>query len=184
MVLNPGNSAEYGAAVMVTTGLGLTVVDTEAELAEHPLAFVTVTEKFPLVFTLIDWVVTPLLHNQEDPAEAVSVTDPFEQKLVGPFAVIVAVGVGFTVTVVGAELPVHPPACVTTTVNTPELVTLMDWVVAPLLQVYEDPALAVRVTLPPSQKVVGPLALIVAGGAALIVRVTAVLVLLSQPVAL
>ena len=120
---------------MVTTGFGLTVVETELEVAEHPLELVTTTEKFPLVVTLIDWIVAPLLHNQDDPAEAVSVTEPLEQKLVGPLAVIVAVGLGFTVTVVGAEVPVHPPVCVTTTVNVPELVTLIDCVVAPLLQV-------------------------------------------------
>jgi hypothetical protein len=38
---------------------------------------------------------------------------------------------------------------------------LIDWVVAPVDQRYEDPTDEVSVTLPPSQKVVGPDALIV-----------------------
>ena len=60
----------------------------------------------------------------------------------------------------------------------------MDCVVAPLLHVYELPEFAVNTTLFPWQKVTGPPALIEAVGAVLIVRLTAVLVLLSQPVAL
>ena len=38
----------------------------------------------------------------------------------------------------------------------PDAVTVMDWVVAPLLQVLPVAALDVSVTLPPSQKVVAP----------------------------
>jgi hypothetical protein len=53
-------------------------------------------------------------------------------------------------------------------------------VVAPLLHEYELPALAVRVTVPPTQNVVVPLAVMVGGAAAVIVSVTGVLVLLSQ----
>ena len=44
------------------------------------------------------------------------------------------------------------------------------------------PGFAVSITEPPWQKVVGPLAVIEAGGAELIVNVTAVLVVLSHPV--
>lgn len=169
---------------MITTdGLGLTEVEVAADVAEQPLELVTVTVNVPELPTVMDCVVAPLLHNQEDPAEAVSTTLFPEQKVVGPPAVIFAAGTGFTVTVVGAEVPVHPPVCVTTTVYVPDVVTFIDCVVAPVLQVYVEPVFAVSVTLPPLQKVVGPLALIVAGGAALIVSVTAVRVLLSQPLA-
>jgi len=42
--------------------------------------------------------------------DEVNVTDPPEQKVVAPLAVIVGVaGIGFTVTVVGAELAVQFP---------------------------------------------------------------------------
>ena len=58
----------------------------------------------------------PEIDIEEDaPAEAVSVTSSLEQKVVGPSAVIVAAGTGFTVTFVTDEVPVHPPVCVTTT---------------------------------------------------------------------
>ena len=40
----------------------------------------------------------------------------------------------------------------------PELLTVIDCVVAPLDQRYALPALAVKVTDPPAQKIVGPLA--------------------------
>jgi hypothetical protein len=47
---------------------------------------------------------------------AVSVTLPPEQKVVGPPAEMVTAGVAFTVTTVGAEVPLQPPASVTATV--------------------------------------------------------------------
>jgi len=95
--------------VIVTTGLGLTVVVTDDEVAVHPLALVTTTENVPLLFTLMDWPVAPLLQSHELPADAVSVTLLLEQNVVGPLAVIVAAGFGFTVTVTGDEMPVQPP---------------------------------------------------------------------------
>ena len=49
-------------------------------------------------------VVAPLLHNQDEPAEAVNVTEPPAQKVVGPPAVMLADGNGFTVTTVAAEV--------------------------------------------------------------------------------
>ena len=48
---------------------------------------------------------------------------------------------------------------------------MIDWVVAPFDHRYELAALAVSVTLPPAQRVVGPLAVIVAVGNALTVSV-------------
>ena len=48
---------------------------------------------------------------------------------------------------------------------------MIEGVVAPFDQRYEDPALAVNVTEPPAQKVVGPDALIVGAGSAFTVIV-------------
>ena len=48
---------------------------------------------------MIDCVVAPVLHNQDAPADAVSVTDPPLQNVSGLPAVMVAAGNGLTVTV-------------------------------------------------------------------------------------
>jgi hypothetical protein len=77
---------------------------------------------------------------------------------------MLALGLAFTVTVVAAEVALHPPAPVTVTVNEPEVFTVMDCVVAPLFQRYELPALAVNTTEPPVQKLVTPLGVMVATG--------------------
>jgi hypothetical protein len=53
----------------------------------------------------------------------------------------------------------------------PEVVTLIDCVVAPFDQRYEEPALAVSVTEPPAQNVVGPEAVIAATGVSFFVTV-------------
>lgn len=113
-----------------------------------------------------------MLHNQPAPADAVKVTLPPWQKLVGPFAFIAATGLGFAVTLVAVEWLIQPPFWVTDTVNVPDVLAVIDWVVAPLLHNQELPADAVSVTLPPSQNVVAPEALMIAGG--LLFTVTAV----------
>jgi len=52
----------------------------------------------------------------ENPADAVSVTDPPSQKAVGPPAVMVgALGSGLTVTVTGSDTSLHPEPFVTVT---------------------------------------------------------------------
>ena len=51
--------------------------------------------------------------------------------------------------------------------------TVIDCVVAPFDQAHEDPALAVSVTLPPSQNVVGPPAVMFATGFGLTVTAVA-----------
>ena len=91
-------------AVMVAIGNGLTVTFTAAEVAEHPFAPVTVTEGELVVVTTIELVVAPVDHNQDAPADAVSVTEPPVQKLRGPEAVIVATGGEFTTTAVITEV--------------------------------------------------------------------------------
>ena len=65
---------------------------------------------------MIACVVAPVLHNQDAPADAVSVTEPPLQNVVGPPAVIVADGSGLTVTTVAADTAEHPAALVTVTV--------------------------------------------------------------------
>jgi hypothetical protein len=87
-----------------------------------------------------------------------------------------------TVTVTAALVAVQPVAFVTVTVYVPAALTLMDCVVAPLDQRYEEPALALSVTLPPGQNVVGPEAVIVGVGQVVTTTGVAALVAL-HPVA-
>jgi hypothetical protein len=103
------------------------------------------------------------------------------QNEVAPLAVTSALGVLFTVTLTAGEVETHPFAFVTVTVYDPVELTVMDCVVAPVLHMYEAPAFAVRPTLPPEQNVVAPSGVAEAAGALVIVRVTGVRVLLSQP---
>ena len=84
--------------------------------------------------TVIDCAVEPFDQSQEAPLLAVRVTLPPLQKVVGPDALIVAAGAGFTVTLVGDDVALHPAASVTVTVNEPVLVTVMDGEVAPFDQ--------------------------------------------------
>ena len=59
---------------------------------------------------MIDWVVAPLDHVLPAALDEVNVTEPPEQNVVTPLAVIVGVvGTGFTVITVGAELALHVP---------------------------------------------------------------------------
>ena len=55
---------------------------------------------------------------------AFSTTDPPRQKVVGPLVVMVAVGDGFTVTVVAEDVEVQPLLLVTTTVYEPAVVAV------------------------------------------------------------
>jgi hypothetical protein len=107
----------------------------------------------------------------------VSVTEPPVQNVVGPPAVMVGVaGLAFTVTAVAALVALQPLAFVTFTLYGPVVVALIDCVVAPFDQRYDVPALAVSVTDPPAQNVVGPPTVIVATGFAFTVTVVAALV--------
>ena len=97
-----------------------------------------------------------------EPADDVNVTDPPEQNVVEPPAVIVgADGVVFTVTVVPADDGEVQPDAVAVTVYVPALETVIDGVVAPVDQVLPEPADDVNVTEPPEQNVVEPPAVIV-----------------------
>jgi hypothetical protein len=174
VTLPPAQKVVAPPAVMVgVAGLALTVTVMDADVALQPLALVTVTLKVPEAVTLMAWVVAPFDQRYELPALAVSVTLPPVQKVVAPLGVITAAGLALTVTAVAAEVEPQPLAFVTVTLYEPEVVTLMACVVAPFDQRYELPALAVSVTLPPAQKVVGPPA-VIAGVAGLALTVTAV----------
>jgi archaellum component FlaF (FlaF/FlaG flagellin family) len=118
----------------------------------------------PLVFATIDCVVAPVDHEYDVPLDAVSVTLPPAQNVVGPPAVMVAVGFALTVTIVGADVALHPFAFVTVTLKLPLALATIDCVVAPVDQEYDVPLDEVSVTLPPAQNVVGPPAVIVAVG--------------------
>jgi hypothetical protein len=64
----------------------------------------------PLCVTVIDCAVDPFDHVLPEVLDEVSVTDPPEQKVVGPLAEIVgAVGAAFTVTVSGLDVAKHDP---------------------------------------------------------------------------
>ena len=67
------------------------------------------------MLTVIDGVVAPVDQRYELPALAVSVTEPPGQNVVGPLAVMVAAGAGFTVTDVGDDVALQPSAFVTLT---------------------------------------------------------------------
>ncbi len=67
------------------------------------------------MLTVIACVVAPVDQRYDEPLLAVSVTLPPVQNVVGPPAVIVAVGLLLTETVVGALVTVQPAAFVTAT---------------------------------------------------------------------
>ena len=116
------------------------------------------------MLTVIAAVVAPVDQRYDTPPEAVSVTPPPAQNVVGPLGMIVAVGNGLTVTVWLAGAEVQPFPSVVVTVYVPFVLTVIAAVVAPVDQRYDTPPEAVSVTLPPAQKVVGPLGVIVAVG--------------------
>lgn len=104
----------------------------------------------------------------------VNTTFPPLQNVVEPLAVIVGfAGLGITVIVVPAEgADIQAPPLLET-VYVPEVDTTIDCVVAPVDQTFPVATEDVNVVLPPSQKLVEPLTLIVgAVGGGVIVTVT------------
>ena len=107
-------------------------------------------------------MVAPLDHKLPLAEEEVNTTLPPAQNVNGPPAEIVGVaGIGFTVTVVPADVAEVQPPLVTETVYVPEVETVIDCVVAPVDQRFPLAEEEVNTTLPPAQKVVGPPAEIV-----------------------
>lgn len=104
-------------------------------------------------------MVAPVDHKLPDDAEEVKITFPPAQKFSGPLAEIVGVdGIGFTVTAVASdELEAQPNADLTT-VKDPLAETVIACVVAPFDQMFPVADEEVNTTLPPAQKLKGPLA--------------------------
>jgi hypothetical protein len=96
--------------------------------------------------------------NIPPPAEGVAVNVAGEP-LHTVAELLATVGDGFTVTTTGVDVPPQLPV----TEYVPEVVTVILCVVAPVLQVFPVAKLDVSVTLPPAQKVSGPLAVITGG---------------------
>ena len=108
----------------------VTFTTVPAEVAEHPLLFVTRTVYVPAVVTTFDCVVwLPGVQRYDVPGEDVSVTLPPLANVSGPLADMVAAGGWITVTVWVGAVP-EPPI---TQPYWPEVVTRMFWVVAPLV---------------------------------------------------
>lgn len=121
-------------------------------------------------------VVAPVLHVLPVDTLDVRTTLPPEQNVVGPPAVTVGEGFGFTVTVTGGDVTLH---VLSVNVKVPELETVIEGVVAPLLHSTLPVILLVKVTVPPWQNVVGPLAVII--GLAVFTLTTTVSVTLHTP---
>ena len=154
VTLPPWQKVVDPPAVIVGEGLLFTVTVTGEDVEEHPLLFVTETVKTPVLVTVMLCEAALLLQLLPLEALEVSTTLPPWQKVVGPPALIEAVGFEFTVTVTGDEVPPHPLLSVT--VYVPDEVTVMLCVVAPVLHALLLLMLEVSITLPPWQKVVGP----------------------------
>ena len=58
----PAQNVSGADVVIVAVGNAFTVTVVNADVAEHPLALVTVTVKLPLLVTLIVCKVEPVLH--------------------------------------------------------------------------------------------------------------------------
>jgi hypothetical protein len=148
---------DAGCVLIVKAATGFEVTTNGAEVAEQPLAFVTVTVYVPAAETVIDCVVAPVDQRLPVAEEEVSVTVlPAQTNELPPLIVGVATA-GLAVTANGAELAEQPEAFVTVTVYVPAVETVIDCVVAPVdqrLPVAED---EVSVMVVPGQKLAGPL---------------------------
>ena len=117
--LSPSQNAVSPPAVIagLAGSKNTTVLITSDGGLVHPFASVISTEKSSAMVTVIDWVVSPLDHNQCAPGSEVRVTLSPSQKEVAPSGVTFGFpGSEFTVTVVISDtgLP-HPLASVITT---------------------------------------------------------------------
>ena len=112
----------------MAVGKGLTFTAIFSVSAQ-PLELVTVTVYVPLVVTVIAEVVAEVDHKYPVPPEAVSITEPLWQKVVGPPAVMMAVGKGLTFTAI-FSVSVQPLELVTVTAYVPLVVADIAEVVA------------------------------------------------------
>jgi hypothetical protein len=149
--------------VIVSAATGFELTTNGAEVAEQPLAFVTVTVYEPATATVIDCVVAPVDQRFPLTEDDVSVTVlPVQTRELPPLIVGVATA-GLAVTRYGAEVAKQPAVFVAVTVYEPAAETVIDCVVAPVdqrLPVAEDD---VSVIVLPAQNAAGPLMVGVAG---------------------
>ena len=142
--------------LLVAVGAVSVVTTCGAEVAEQPLALVTVTVYKPAVETTIDCVVAPVDQRFPVVDEEVRVIELPGQKLLGPLMIGVA-GAGFTVTLNGMVVAEQPLALVTVSVYPPAAETLIDCVVAPVDQRFPVAEDDVSVVELPAQNVLTPL---------------------------
>src|SRR5215213_8683687 len=138
---------------MAHTGSGFTVTVVEHELV-HPCALVTVTVYVVVEvgLTVIAAVVAPLLQRNDVPPDAVSVDEP-PMQIDGLEGVMLHTGTGLTTTVVEQDdvHPLSPLVTVTVYVVVTVGLTVIEAVVAPVLQRKDVPPDAVSVFEPPGQ---------------------------------
>ena len=103
------------AVIVGVAGVGLTVTLSVIEFPEEQPFVMTSTVKLPEVETVIDCVVSPVDHKLSVAEDEVNTTEPPEQNVVAPLAVMVGTeGKGFTVTLVATEVAEHKPLSTTT----------------------------------------------------------------------
>lgn len=160
------------AVIVGVVGNGFTVTTVAADDPEVQPWF-TATENVPDAVTVIDCVVAPFDQMFPVAADEVNTTLPPSQNVVAPVTAIVGVvASGFTLTVVPADTAEVQFPLLKVTEYVPEVVTVIDGVVAPFDHTFPVAAEEVNTTLPPAQKVVGPPAVIVGvAGKALTVTV-------------
>jgi len=154
---------DAGPVMVGVAGGAFAVTANAVEIAEQPLALVTVTEYDPAAETVIDCVTAPVDQRLPVSADDVSVIVLPVQKDAGPLMVGVAGG-AFAVTANAVEVAEHPVAFVTVTVNEPAADTVIDCVVAPVDQTFPVAEDDVSVMVLPVQNELGPLMVGVAGG--------------------
>ena len=114
VIVLPGHSAD-GPLIVGVGGRALAVTANGAEVAEQPLALVTLTVYEPAVETMIDCVVSPVDQRFPVAVDDVNVIVPPAQKDVGPLMVGVG-GAGNAVTTKGADAVEQAPTPLTVTV--------------------------------------------------------------------
>jgi hypothetical protein len=126
VMVPPPHRSAAGPVIVGMRVAEATATTAGAEVAEQPLAFVTVSVYVPATDTVIDCVVAPVdqrLPVAEDEVKVIAV--PSQESKAGPLMVGVATA-GFTVTMKGAEVAWQPPALVTVTLYEPAAATVMD----------------------------------------------------------
>jgi len=128
------NTTEFPAQIVVdppaeivgVAGVGFTVTVSLLEIPEEQPFVITSTKNDPEVETVIDCVVAPFDQWLLVADDEVNTTEPPEQNVVGPLAVMVGTaGNAFTVIPIGDDVAEQKPL-LTVTEYDPEVETVMD----------------------------------------------------------